>query len=87
MDDLRELMRTNDAVLLSATEALLAAAHIPYLVTDRNMSGLAGSIDAFPRRLLVRDCCVADARRLLTEAGLGHELLELDESHEGPVGR
>lgn len=69
-----ELIRTNDAVLLSAIEALLTAAHIPHVVTDRNVSILSGSINAFPRRILVGDCCVADARRLLIEAGYGHEL-------------
>ena len=78
--NLCELVRTNDAVLLSAIEALLTGAHIPYLVTDRNVSVLAGSIDAFPRRILVGDCCFVDARRLLTEAGYGHELPQLDES-------
>jgi hypothetical protein len=63
-----ELARTNDPVFLSAIEALLTEAHIPYLVTDRNMSVLAGSIEAFPRRVIVGDCCVSDARRLLAEA-------------------
>jgi multidrug efflux pump subunit AcrA (membrane-fusion protein) len=76
-----EFARTNDAVLLSAIEALLTAAHILHLVTDRNVSVLAGLIDAFPRRILVRDCCDVDARRLLAEAGLGHDILALDESH------
>ena len=69
-----ELVRTNDSVTLSAIEALLTEAHIPYLVTDRNVSVLAGSIDAFPRRVVVGDCCVSDARRLLLEAGYGGEL-------------
>ena len=69
-----ELVRTNDLVTLSAIEALLAQAHIPYLVTDRNVSVLAGSIDAFPRRVIVGDCCASNARRLLLEAGYGGEL-------------
>ena len=56
-----ELVRTNDVVLLSAIEALLTDAHIPYLVTDRNVSVVAGSIEALPRRILVGDCCIADA--------------------------
>jgi Putative prokaryotic signal transducing protein len=66
-----ELLRTNDPVFLSAIEALLTEAHIPYLVTDRNMSVLAGSIEPFPRRVIVGDCCVSDASRLLAEAGYG----------------
>jgi hypothetical protein len=41
---------------------------------DQNMSVLEGSIGILPRRILVNECCIADARRLLEEAGLGHEL-------------
>jgi hypothetical protein len=73
-DELCELVRTNDAVLLTAIEAILTGGCIPYDVTDRNVSVLAGSINAFPRRIMVGDCCIADARRLLIDAGLGHEL-------------
>ena len=69
-----ELVRTNDAVLVSAVQALLDAAHIPHLVFDQNMSLLEGSIGILPRRILVNECCINDARRLLAEAGLGHEL-------------
>lgn len=70
----RELIRANDAVLVSAVQALLDAAHIPHLVLDQNMSVLEGSIGILPRRILVNECCIDDARRLLAEAGLGHEL-------------
>ena len=69
-----ELVRTNDLVLLSAIEALLTEAHIPYLVTDRNVSVVAGSSEAFPRRIIVGDCCVSDACRLLADAGYAREL-------------
>ena len=41
---LRELVRTNDAVLVSAIAALLDGAAIPHLVFDQNMSVLEGSI-------------------------------------------
>ena len=70
----RELVRTNDAVLVSAVGALLDAAHIPHVVLDQNMSVLEGSIGILPRRILVNECCVDDARELLEDAGLGHEL-------------
>ena len=70
----RELIRANDAVLVSAVQALLDAAHIPHLTFDQNMSVLEGSIGILPRRILVNECCIADARQLLEEAGLGHEL-------------
>ena len=36
----RELIRANDAVLVSAVQALLSAAKIPHLVLDQNMSVL-----------------------------------------------
>jgi len=71
---LRELVRTNDAVLISAIEALLNGADIPHLVVDRNISVLEGSIGAFQRRILVGEDEIAAARKLLAEAGFGHEL-------------
>jgi len=70
----RELVRTNDAVLVSAIQALLDAAQIPHVVLDQNMSVLEGSIGILPRRLLVAEDNAEAARRLLEEAGFGHEL-------------
>jgi hypothetical protein len=71
---LREIVRTNDPVLVSAIEALLTAAGIPHVVLDRNMSVLEGSIGILPRRIQVDESHVARARQLLADAGLGHEL-------------
>lgn len=71
---MRELVRTNDVVLVSAIEALLNGADIHHLVLDQNMSVLDGSIGAIPRRILVHDDDNRQARQLLTEAGLAHEL-------------
>jgi hypothetical protein len=71
---MRELVRTNDAVLVSAIQALLDAARIPHAVLDQNMSVLEGSIGILPRRVLVADAYAARARALLEEAGYGHEL-------------
>jgi Putative prokaryotic signal transducing protein len=71
---MRELVRTNDAVLISAIEALLKGAHIDHMVVDQNMSVLEGSIGIFPRRILVGDDVFAAARRLLSEAGFANEL-------------
>ena len=67
-------MRTNDAVLVSAVEALLDGAGIGHLVLDQNMSVLEGSIGILPRRVLVADDQAQAARKLLEDAGLGHEL-------------
>jgi tRNA1(Val) A37 N6-methylase TrmN6 len=77
---LRELVRTNDAVLVSAIQALLDAAEIPHIVLDQNMSVLEGSLGILPRRILVHDEHQESARRLLADAGLSHEL------RPGPVG-
>ena len=70
----RELIRTNDMVLVSAMGALLDGAGINHMVLDQNMSALDGSIGALPRRLVVPDEDLARAQELLREAGLGHEL-------------
>ncbi len=69
-----ELVRTNNSVVVSAIAALLTEARLPFMVTDYNVSMLAGSVDAFPIRIIVRDCCGSDARRLLAEAGYVREL-------------
>lgn len=71
---MRELIRTNDAVLVTAVEALLKAARIRCMVADQNMSVMEGSIGILPRRILVADDDVAVARKLLADAGLAHEL-------------
>lgn len=71
---MRELVRTNDAVLISAIEALLNGADIPHLVLDRHMSTIEGSLGILPRRILVDEEDWQGARRILEDAGLGHEL-------------
>jgi tRNA1(Val) A37 N6-methylase TrmN6 len=72
-----ELVRTNNAVLITAIEALLKSAEIPHMVLDQHMSVLEGSLGMLPRRIVVEDCCLEDARKLLEEAGLAHELRPL----------
>lgn len=69
-----ELLRTNDAVLITAVEALLGGAGIECLVADRYMSVLEGSIGILPRRVLVADGDLKRARRILSDAGLDHAL-------------
>lgn len=67
---MRDLVVTNDPVLLSFLECLLAQEGIEAQVFDRNISLLEGSIGAFPRRLVVEADVWNRARRLLREAGL-----------------
>jgi hypothetical protein len=76
---MKEILRTNDAVLVSAVGALLDGAGITHLVLDQNMSVLEGSLGILPRRVLVGDDEVSRARQVLRDAGLGHELRESDE--------
>jgi Putative prokaryotic signal transducing protein len=71
---MRELVRTNDAVLISAIEALLKGAHITHMVVDQNMSVLEGSIGIFPRRILVGEDEIEAARLLLEDAGFANEI-------------
>jgi len=70
----RELVRTNDVVLVSAVGALLDGAEIDHLVLDQNMSVIEGSIGIIPRRILVADDDYRSARGVLTDAGLAQEL-------------
>jgi len=60
--------------LITAIEALLKGANIRHMVLDQNMSVLDGSLNMLPRRIVVDNEDAARARRLLTDAGLGHEL-------------
>ncbi|MFT4161257.1 MULTISPECIES: DUF2007 domain-containing protein [Shinella] len=69
-----ELIRTNDAVLLSFAESLMKEAGIHCLIADEGMSILEGSLGMLPRRFLVEADREDEARRILTDAGLGAEL-------------
>ncbi len=71
---MEELLRTNDAVLLSFAQALLKDAGIQSHVFDQNMSILEGSIGAVARRLVVPEEAAARARQILDEAGIAAEL-------------
>ena len=73
----KELLRTNDAVLLSYVEALLGEAEIEMIVADRFMSVVEGSLGVLPTRVLVREEDHLTARRLLSEADLRHMLTPL----------
>jgi hypothetical protein len=72
--DLRELVRTNDIVLVSAIGALLDGARIHHVVLDQNMSVIEGSLGILPRRILVHEDDNRAARQILKDAGLSHEL-------------
>jgi Putative prokaryotic signal transducing protein len=69
-----EVLRSNDVVLLSLVEAILTQAGIGYFVADGFASVMDGSLGIIPRRVLVASEDIAQARQLLAEADLAHEL-------------
>jgi hypothetical protein len=73
---MKELLRSNDPVLLSYVSALLEEGSIDFIVADLNMSVLEGSIGALPRRVLVDGSKIFQARNILTGAGIGHVIAD-----------
>ena len=68
---MKEIMRTNNAVLLNFVEVLLRDAGINAMIADGNMSVMEGSIGILPRRVLVDEADETQAKRVLEEADLG----------------
>lgn len=71
-----ELMRTNDAVVLSFVQSLLKDSGIECLVADQNMSVMDGSLGILPRRILVPEEDLKEAREIVAAAGIAHEIRE-----------
>lgn len=71
---MKELIRTNDAVVLSFAESLMKDAGIGCFIADQGMSILEGSLGFLPRRFLVADEEADEARQILIDAGLEAEL-------------
>jgi hypothetical protein len=69
VDEMKELLRTNDPVRLSWVQAMLADAGIESLILDQHTSIVEGSIGAIQRRLMVTDGNYRRARALVTAAG------------------
>ncbi len=68
---MKELVRTNDPVLLSWLTVLLSDEGIEAVVFDTHTSILEGSANAIPRRLMVIDDDFEAARRVLIASGEG----------------
>ena len=60
-----ELLKTNDPVLISFVQATLAGAGIDALVLDTHASILEGSASAIPRRIMVVDEDLENAKQIL----------------------
>jgi len=71
---MKELLRSNDPVVISFVDALLNESGIVHSIADQHMSILDGSIGALPRRVLVVEDDLAPAQRILRAAGLADEL-------------
>ncbi len=71
---MKELLRTNDPVLISWLRALLRDGGIESFVFDGYTSILEGSAGAIPRRLMVIDDDLDTARKIVTDAGEGDQL-------------
>ena len=65
---LKELLRTNDLVLISWIRSVLNEAEIELFVLDAAMSVLEGSANAIPRRIMVAEEDHVNALRILKQA-------------------
>jgi len=72
----KELFRTNDAVLLSFVDALLSDAGVSHVIMDGNMSIMEGSLGVLPRRMMVADDEYSQACRVLKDAELENVVTE-----------
>lgn len=71
---MKELLRTTNPALLSFAQSLLEGAGIVNIVTGQHTSAAMGSLADFPSMILVDADFLGEARKLLTDAGLAHEL-------------
>ena len=72
---MKDLLRSNEIVFLSWTEAILKSEGIEIFVLDGNMSVLEGSVIAIPRRVMVFEKDYARACAVLQNAGEGGRLV------------
>lgn len=68
---MKELLRSNNPVLISRLCALLKGAGVEFFIADFNASILEGSVSALPQRLLVFEDDTNKAEKLIRGEGLG----------------
>lgn len=76
---MRAILKTNDPVVLSHACHLLEEAGIAHVVFDANISAVEGSIGIFPRRLMVAEKDMAQARTILAQTPVAPYLLPAGE--------
>lgn len=64
---MRDVLKTNNPVMLDFAQVLLADAGIQAIVFDDHMSVMDGSLGILPRRLMVADDDVARATAILKD--------------------
>jgi hypothetical protein len=64
---MKQLLRTTDPMKIIYAKALLAGDDINCFEMDVHMSVLEGSVGILPRRLMVLDDDLAEARQILTD--------------------
>lgn len=67
---MKELLRSNDAVLVSFVGSLLRDARIPFDVLDQNMSIMEGSLGVLQQRIMVSNDHLGQAQNLLRDADI-----------------
>ena len=65
---MRDVLKTNDPVLLNFAEVVLSDAGIEAVVFDSHMSIMDGSLGILPRRLMVADDDFTRAKAVLSGA-------------------
>lgn len=71
---MKAIIKTTDPLMVSFVIDLLDQEGVKAFEFDQNFSVMDGSIGIIPRRIMVIDEEMNKARKLLREAGLGHEL-------------
>ncbi len=75
---MKELIRSNDLVLISWVRSVLNDFYIEIYILDEQMSVLEGSANAIPRRIMVDDDNYDDAVRALKCAQSNMDLFLFD---------
>ena len=67
---MKELIKTNDLATVAYIKLLLTNERIKYFEMDVCMSSLEGSINILPRRILVSNSLIVEAKKILIDNGI-----------------